>query len=410
MRSRAVRATLMLLAVGAMSAAAYLCWQVQSDLGAATRSAAVFEQTRNAALRDAYELRSAQQAYVATGQNETFWFGKSTEASESLRATLTSLKSTTPSPAATLSLDEALAAVEDFEQIDKRARSYTSAGQKLLAADVIFSDGLEAAGRILAALEQAGAATAQWNGALAATATRDQAKAAGGAAVIALLALLLLMPRAVAPTVAVAETPMEPMRVPDTNEGLDLGSLLDDATPGRLAATAVVETPVTTAGPAQPDLALQELAGVCTELARLSDTSLLPGILERTAAALDASGLVLWAADPDGVELVPIAAHGYPASVLSRMGSLKTDAENATSAAYRTGLIQTVSADAVSNGAIAVPLVAPGGSRGVMSAEVRHDAEKQPARLAAASIIAAQLATLIGPPAARAEDRTTAAL
>ena len=67
------------------------------------------------------------------------------------------------------------------------------------------------------------------------------------------------------------------------------------------------------------------------------DTSLLPGILERTADALDASGLVLWAADPDGIELVPIAAHGYPASVLSRMGSLKTDAENATSAAYRTG-------------------------------------------------------------------------
>jgi hypothetical protein len=45
-----------------------------------------------------------------------------------------------------------------------------------------------------------------------------------------------------------------------------------------------------------------------------------------------------------------------------------------------------------------------------MSAEVRHDAEKQPARLAAAAIIAAQLATLVGPPAARAHERSTAAL
>jgi hypothetical protein len=72
--------------------------------------------------------------------------------------------------------------------------------------------------------------------------------------------------------------------------------------------------------------------------------------------------------------------------------------------------VQTVSAAAGSNGAIAVPLVSPAGCRGVMSAEVRHDAEKQPARLAAAAIIAAQLATLVGPPAARAHERSTAAL
>lgn len=411
MRSRAVRVTLMLLAIGAMSAAAYLCWTIQNELAAGGRSVAAFEQTRTAALRDTYELRAAQQAYVATGQNETFWFGKSTEASESLRATLTSLRSSTPSQAATLSLDEALAAVEDFEQIDARARRYTSAGQKLLAADVIFSDGLDASARILAALEQAGAAAAEWNGSLAAAAARDQAKTAAGAALIALLALLLLVPRTTGPAVVAAETPIVPVRVPDTNQGRERGLLLDDeAGLKRPAKTAVVETPVSGEVAAHPAVALQDLAGVCTELARLSDTSLLPGILERTAAALDASGLVLWAADSDGAELVPIAAHGYPANVLSRMGSMKVDAENVTAAAFRTGLVQTVSADAVSNGAMAVPLLAPGGCRGVMSAEVRHDAEKQPARLAAASIIAAQLATLIGPPAARAEDRTTAAL
>jgi hypothetical protein len=44
-----------------------------------------------------------------------------------------------------------------------------------------------------------------------------------------------------------------------------------------------------------------------------------------------------------------------------------------------------------------------------MSAEVRHDSEKQPARLAAATIVAAQLATLVGPPA-QAQDRSTAVL
>jgi hypothetical protein len=44
-----------------------------------------------------------------------------------------------------------------------------------------------------------------------------------------------------------------------------------------------------------------------------------------------------------------------------------------------------------------------------MSAEVRHDGEKQPDRLAAAAIVAAQLATIVGPPAARAQDRSPAA-
>jgi hypothetical protein len=44
-----------------------------------------------------------------------------------------------------------------------------------------------------------------------------------------------------------------------------------------------------------------------------------------------------------------------------------------------------------------------------MSAELRHGAQKQPARLAAASILAAQLAALVGPPAA-ADDRNSAAL
>jgi hypothetical protein len=44
-----------------------------------------------------------------------------------------------------------------------------------------------------------------------------------------------------------------------------------------------------------------------------------------------------------------------------------------------------------------------------MAAEVRHGGENQSARLAAASIVAAQLGMIIGP-AAQSEDRSTAAL
>jgi hypothetical protein len=153
---------------------------------------------------------------------------------------------------------------------------------------------------------------------------------------------------------------------------------------------------------------LEHVAAVCSELARVTDTSALPAILERTAAALDASGIVLWVVDPDGKELEPIVSHGYPASLLSRMGPIAREADNVTAAAFRTGLLQVVAGGGTSSGAIAAPLVNPAGCIGVMSAELRHAGEKQPMRLAVATIVAAQLATLVAPPAAR--DNRSAAI
>lgn len=415
MRSRAVRATLTLLAAGALLTAAYLCWTIQSRIDADVQSAADFDQARSTAVREAYELRSAQQAYVAAGQNETFWFGRVTNAAESLRASLATLKSSTTSEPVAASLDEAGAALLTFEQVDRRARNYASGGQRLLASDVIFSDGLEATGEIILALDQAGAAVDSSVGAAAAAATREQAVKAAGAAAFALLALLLLLPVAAAPAVAAPVIPgandaaRKQAHALDEENGLGLSPRPEPETrakaPGKPSPIGV---PVATPSP-PPPFDIERVASVCTDLAKLSDTTLLPGILARAAAALDASGLVLWMADADGQELVPVAAHGYPPSVVSRMGSLKAADENATAAAFRTCLLQTVKAGAGATGAVAVPLVTPSGCRGVLSAEVRQD-EMQPARVAAAAILAAQLATLVGPPAAQSEDRTTAAL
>jgi hypothetical protein len=137
------------------------------------------------------------------------------------------------------------------------------------------------------------------------------------------------------------------------------------------------------------------------DLARVTDMRAVAPILERASALLDAAGIVLWIADPDGRELTPILAHGYSPQLVMRLGNLPRDAENVTAAAYRTGLVQTLKADAVSNGAIAAPLVTPAGCVGVMAAEVRHGGEQQDSRLAAATIVAAQLATLVGPPVTR---------
>jgi hypothetical protein len=144
-------------------------------------------------------------------------------------------------------------------------------------------------------------------------------------------------------------------------------------------------------------------------LARLGDTRSLPALLERAASALDATGIVLWIADPDGKEMSPILTHGYAPNVVNRLGTILRDDQNATAAAFRTSLVQTVKTDTVSNGAIAAPLVTPLGSVGVMAAEVRHAGEQDAAKLASATIVAAQLATLVGPPSARAHAKAEAA-
>jgi hypothetical protein len=403
MRSRAVRLTLVLLAVAAIGSAGYFSWTTRTSLRAAADGTAAFEAARLSAVRETFELRSAQQAYVAAGQSEAFWFEKVATLTDSLKTRLSTLSSPTSAPGIRSDLDEAVAALEDLEQGDRRIRRYAAAGQKLLASDIIFSDGLEATARIISALDRAGAAAAEAIPRASADGVRKQWIAAGAAALVAIVVMLML-----APVQREAGAPADPAHN-RLDDGLGL-SLRAPAAEKTAAAPVVPEAPAPTLTSPRPTVHIETLAAVCADLARLSDTAGLPAVLARTAAALEASGLVLWIVDPDGKELVPIAAHGYPASVLARLGTIRADAENATAAAFRTGLIQTVGAAGNSPGAIAAPLVAPSGPRGVMAAEVRNAGEKQSGRLAAASIVAAQLATLIGPAAAPAEDRGTAAV
>lgn len=411
MRSRAVRITLTLLAFGAILAAAYLTWSVDNRLSIARRTNASFDATHANAVREAYELKSAQQAYVAAGQSETFWIARATTSLDAIRAALDTLTSSSRSSSVRAAIETTAEALEQFEQVDRRARGYATTGQKLLASDIIFSDGLEATSRILASLHDVRqltlaeadadirAARLEWVTALAASA---------GVIAIALLLLTGLPPadtQVAAPSAAESvptglELRLKP-QIPGTSEA-----------PTQSAAAPPPPAPkrLSEAAPGLREADLLGLAAICSDLARLSDTGSLPSILERAARALDASGLVLWVVDPDQKELMPVAAHGYSVSVLSRLGSLSVHSENATAAAFRTGLVQTVKADKDAEGAIAAPLVSASGSRGVISAEVRHGGERQPARLAAASIVAAQLATLVGPPAARAQERNSASI
>ena len=389
MRSRAVRLTLTLLAVVAIAAAAYFHFQFKTRLAhdeanARTTSARLAEATRMA-----LELRAAQQAYVAAGQSEDFWIAKVAGHASALQESLTALRVAPLTATSLAAIDRASEGVEEFLRVDRRAKEQASSGQKLLASDLIFSDGLEASGQIVAALDEMSSAETSAAAEARQAAGNQQAMYTAGAAGVALVVLLLLTPGP-KPEPAAAEPFVVPVDRPVIDDNFDLRAALDAKEPVLAGAA----PPAALALPA-----LSDVAEVCTQLARLSDTATLPTLLQRTALALDASGVVLWLADPTGSELTPVAAHGYPEQTLSRMGTLPRDGENVTAAAFRTGLLQIVKADTMSNGAIAAPLVNQAGCIGVMSAEVRHEGEAQPARLAIASIVAAQLATLVAPAA-----------
>ena len=88
------------------------------------------------------------------------------------------------------------------------------------------------------------------------------------------------------------------------------------------------------AAAAVPPFDFKSIAALCTELSRVDDTMALPPLLERAAALLDAAGIILWIADPDGRELNPVLAQGYPQHLVNRLGTIPRNAENATAAAY----------------------------------------------------------------------------
>jgi len=441
MHHRAARLILLVVFLAALSTSSYLFWKSESLAAAQAAQARSFDASARAVERAWLELRSAQRSYVAAGQGGDFWASRVAEGMTGLRSASAALRAAAIAPQAQTSIDEVIATLNDFGKIDKRAVEYVRRNQPLLASDVIFADGRELTDEALTALEQARITELALRADAADESRRRALFAITAGAAAAVLAVLLLLPRASpkTSTVPAAERttsirPLEarrveaPSAVAESPEGevpraiahseaaadLDLQPVSDVETAEEPWAAAVAdisrEQPVVTAeSEPLPATDFGGVAALCVDLARVVDTRALPSLLDRAASLLDASGIILWIADPDGRELNPIFAQGYPQQLVNRLGTIPRDAENATAAAFRTSLLQTVMADEISPGAIAAPLVTPGGCVGVMAAEVLRDSERQHMKLAAAMIVAAQLATLVGPPTARNHAKTGAA-
>jgi hypothetical protein len=218
----------------------------------------------------------------------------------------------------------------------------------------------------------------------------------GAAALVWLVGLVLLLrtPRLPAQPATTATDPIaDSAPRPMLEVPLDLS--LDAAPPPAPAA----RTP----------LDLGAAADVCTAISRMTASVELPALLARAAAVLDAAGVIIWMSA--GEELFAVTAHGYDPRVISRLGPIGRNADNATAACWRSGELKTFAGDIISNGAIVAPMFGPDTCVGVLAAEVRHGRESDADARAVAAMFAAQLATVVAAwPAASAAGDVSAAV
>jgi hypothetical protein len=171
--------------------------------------------------------------------------------------------------------------------------------------------------------------------------------------------------------------------------------------PAPAAVLSAETAPHAAAAPSSIDLAAA--AKLTTEISTFTDQAELPGLLGRAAEVLDARGVVIWMGA--GSELFAAAAHGYDPSVLQRIKPIARNADNATAAAWRTSQLRTVPAVPGGHGAIVAPMLGPGGCVGVFAAETRSGREQDEAAQSVATIVAAQLASVLAAwPAASTTD------
>ena len=378
MNSRLIRISLVVIALAIGLAASSLFKNIDNSIIAQLASAGVLREQAAALTATMADVRAGQIAYVARGQGEAFWLSRVESLLPALQKHTEQFAGSLTSPTAQSAFEPAAAALENFRTLDAKVRDFVQGGSALLAADMIFSDGLES---MATASTQATTALNEEllhrNGSISALRSRQFAILGSGAGLILLLMVGLAFCGAKAGISAEPEAmPAVPVIEPVRFEA-----------PLPKARAAVTPKLLTT-------------AQLCRELSRVGDSTHLPGLLERAARVVDASGIIVWIAEPSRQRLVPALTHGYDERTVVRMGSIHKDANNAVASAYRTSEVRTVAGDASTNGAVIVPLITTDGCVGVLSAEMRAGTEKDESALALATIFASQLATLVATPSA----------
>lgn len=396
----------------AVGAAAFFLFQTEQQIARLKSTLRAFDVRAREATTGLADLRVAQQAYVAEGQGVDFWMPKVASLHQSITGTLAALRQSPLSGGASTALDEAVATVAEFGAIDRRTRDYITSDQKLMAADVIFTESGEAAANAARQIETARLAEHQAADLAEAELRKKEALAAGAAVSFAVLVVLVLIPR---PRVELEEPvttslSISPARAPASAAARVPATAVPAKAPKAAPAAPRAQAPETNVA-TRHAIALKAAASLATDFGRVRDADEMTRLLGRAATLMDASGVVIWLGTTTGTELAPMLAHGYGPQALSRMPRVPRSADNAAAAAYRTGQMQIVLSRPGGNaGALVAPLLAADGCIGALSAEIQGGGEASESVQALSTIVAAHLATVLANsrPAAESEPQPVA--
>jgi len=381
MRSAAFRLTTGAAAWLAIGVAALLLVRSEQAVARRTETLRAFDRHAREASDALAEARVAQEAYVAAGQGIDFWMPKAAAGAAAAAAALDALRPVA-GPSSAAAVEQAAQSTAEFGSIDKRVREYLKSGQQLMAGDVVFSEGLEAAATARRQIEDARQAEHQALDAAVGAARKQEAALLAAASAVAALAVLMLVP-------AARRRAGEPL---ETSLSLGTAGMMV-APPAQPPASAASE-------------AIKAAAVLATDVGRVRDLDELTRVLGRAGDLMDASGVMVWMGAPAGSELRPVLAHGYSPEMVARIPAVPRSADNAAAAAYRSGTLQIVlSRPGISAGAVVAPILTVDGCVGALSAEIRHGGETSETTQALAAIFAAQLANVVAQAPADVERR-----
>jgi len=388
---RNVRIACLVVGLLVTAGLAYRTLQDEDALNRERRAASTGVAAVNKTAELLLDLRGSLHAYVAPGQGLPFWGKRAQETLDQLRQSLASLDSiVTPLGG---SLAESLDAVDQLSAAEQRARTYVSRDEMQLAGDVIFTEVRDLLAVATTQVQAVANGLTREHDRRAAVIQQEQlALAAGGVAIWIVIAFLLF------------PTETKPAVQDPAHWRSELKETLKKPIPVAPPTPAVLVAPVV---PVAPDVlaTLKTAAEICGDLSALSDPGALEGALARVSALLNATGLIVWVASNDGGTLAPVATHGFDPKIVARIGKIGRDSSNLTAAAFRENLPRISAVTPTTPGALAVPMCSPTGPSGVLSIEMKAGQPVDEPKVALASIIAAQLATLAMPMAAPPEKQ-----
>jgi hypothetical protein len=310
------------------------------------------------------------------------------EIADGVTTAIAALRQAATGATALSSIDAATATLADFGQVDKRARDYLRLGQLLMAGDVIFTEGDQIAAASARHIESARLAEHQSLDAAEGVVRRQEAMVLAGAG--GLTAVIVLLLGLVRGSTDEADAPLSiasPPSIAGDRAAMKSPSsaALAPAPAASLSSTTRAVSPI-----------LRTAAQLCTDFACMRDLNDLQLLLARASDVMDAAGLVVWLGNADKGELQPVLTQGYSDETRARLPNVARSANNAAAAAYRSGEVQIVlSRPGGAKGAVVAPILGVHGCIGALSAEIRGGGEASDSVQALASIVAAQLASVL---------------